>query len=360
MTSRNLEVVEIRPAMIIFTNPTHRFLTCPGRLIHPYFQVMESIWILAGRGDVSWISKYLKNIEKYSDGEDVFHAPYGHRMRRYGYNRSIFYGDDDEIDQFENCLIYLFEKPDTRHAVMTYWNPLFDRYGINTIDRPCNIAFHFMIREDKLDLTIMNRSNDIHWGLMNANVVQFSVILETAAMILGIPVGKQIHMIDSLHYYIDNPITDEILSKDYEFNVYDYVHSHPFDNHNNIYHYSSIAHGGMIAFLDSELKMFFDHEEKIWTKAQFPNIYLEHSFLNDGLILAYSFYKYKKADYESAAQVLLRLRADDLFVSCLEFLNRKSPDERTKAVIEATLFDRFNSKLSKFQIKEIQRYIERH
>ena len=85
-----------------------------------------------------------------------------------------------------------------------------DHVDVNTIDRPCNVSFFFLIRDGKLDLTISNRSNDVNLGLFNANIVQFSVILETMALLLGVPVGKQVHFINSLHYYTDDPITEEV------------------------------------------------------------------------------------------------------------------------------------------------------
>jgi thymidylate synthase len=365
--SRGLETIEIRPAMVIFTDPTKRFLTCPGRLIHPYFQVMESIWILAGRGDVAWISKYLKNIEKYSDGQLEFHAPYGYRMRKYGYHRDPYLMEysGHEFDQFENCLKYLQSDPNTRHAVMTFWNPDFDQFGIETIDRPCNITFHFLVRDGKLDLTIFNRSNDLHWGLMNANVVQFSVILETAAMILGIPVGNQIHMIDSLHYYTDNPITENVQSKEYDFNVYDYVSPLPFIFNDGGYFYTmhSANDDNLTDHLDDELKTFFKAEENIWKTGQPSTNSLDHSLLQDALSLAFSFYHYKRHNYEIAINALERVQADDIFISCLEFLNRvKFPgtDLAQKVLIEFLIYSRFKNSLSKFQIKEISKYINNH
>ena len=261
VVSRGMETKEIRPAMFIFNNPIERLLTCPGRLIHPFFQILESIWILGGRGDVKWISKYLKNMEKYSDGKEEFHAPYGIRMREYGSNRdSGLFVTPGPIDQFQNCYDYLNDDPETRHAVMSFWNPLFDHVDVNTIDRPCNITFHFLIRNGKLDLTIFNRSNDVHFGLFNANVVQFSVILETMAMLLGIPVGRQIHMINSLHYYTDNPLTEEVLDSNEEesnFSVYKYVNPHPFGLRNE----SGID---VWSLFNSCIRDFFRDEKKIW------------------------------------------------------------------------------------------------
>jgi len=79
----------------------------------------------------------------------------------------------------------------------------------------------FKIRRDKLHLTINNRSNDLHWGLPT-NIFQFSMLLDVMSYILMKDVGQQTHMIDSLHYYVDNPITNNILLRNESFNIYDF------------------------------------------------------------------------------------------------------------------------------------------
>ena len=323
VVSREMETKEIRPAMFIFNRPKERFLTCPGRNIHPFFQVLESIWILGGRGDVKWISKYLKNMEKYSDGKEEFHAPYGIRMREYGSNRNHGLFVIEPIDQFQNCYDYLSSDPETRHAVMSFWNPHFDHIDINTIDRPCNITFHFLIRNGKLDLTIFNRSNDVHWGLFNANVVQFSVILESMAMLLGIPVGKQIHMIDSLHYYTDNPLTKEILDNNKEesrFNVYEYVNPHHFGLRNE-------AGVDNWSLFNGCLDDFFRDEKLIREgKLNDASLYNDFSYLRDALYVARSFYFYKRKDYILAIDDICRVKANDIYVTCCEYLARDIDD----------------------------------
>ena len=354
VVSRGLETKEIRPAMFIFNNPRERFLTCPGRNIHPFFQILESIWILGGRGDVAWISKYLKNMEKYSDGQKEFHAPYGVRMRAYGSNRERACSDDFIIDQFEHCYRYLSENPDTRHAVMTFWHPNFDNYEIETIDRPCNVGLFFLIRDGKLDLTIFCRSNDVTWGLFNTNIVQFSVILESMALLLGVPVGKQIHMINSLHYYTDNPITEEVLSKNKEetnFNMYKYVRPHPFGLRNEA--------GVDTWFLfNSCLEDFFRDEEKIW-KGELLNdlLYNDFSYLRDSLYVARSFYFYKKiGDHARAIRDICEVKADDIFITTVEFLARKIDFE----IISEAVINRFQKRLPERSLNKILKYIREH
>ena len=353
VVSRGLETKEIRPAMFIFHNPRERFLTCPGRNIHSFFQILESIWILGGRGDVAWISKYLQNMEKYSDGKDQFHAPYGKRMRRVGDGRSFQYDNRGFHDQFEHCYRYLNKDPDTRHGIMVFWDPVLDFYKVETIDRPCNVSFFFLIRDGKLDLTISCRSNDINLGFFNANVVQFSVMLETMAMLLGVPVGKQIHFINSLHYYTDDPITEEVLSRNKEetdFNMYKYVRPHSFGLKNE-------AGIDPWYLFNSCLKDFFDDEKAIWEgKLSDKVLHNDFSYLRDGLCAARSFFFYKRKDHERSVRDISEVKADDLFITTAEFLARKIDFE----IIREAVVNRFQKRLPERSLNEILKYIKEH
>jgi len=346
---RGLPTKEIRPAMVIIKKPQERFLTCPGRLIHPYFQVMESIWILAGRGDLWFIRYYLRNMEKYADGRNEFHAPYGIRMRRSNRHRDMMFFRGVR-DQLWDCYRSLQKDSETRQAVMTYWNPALDHFQTVTNDRPCNIAFQFLIRDGKLDLTIFNRSNDLNWGLAHTNVVQFSVLLETMAMLLDIPVGNQIHMINSLHIYdYQGELTQRVLSAKYSFNVYENVYPLSFK--------MDLPDKFKLSALDQELKSFFRRERDI-RKGEFGDEDSELSFnyLQDALVLAKSFWYCKMESYDFAAEEISLLQADDLFVSCLEFVARKIGFEMARKIA----FDRFGERLSIETLNNILEYVEGH
>jgi len=334
VTSRNLKTKEIRPVMMVLGKPQERFLTCPGRKINSPFQVMESLWILGGRGDVSWISYYLKNIEQFSDGKPEFNAPYGIRMRYYNQHRSVEFVSP-YVDQFRNSFEYLNKDPETRHALMSFWNPNFDNRKNVTIDRPCNVTQHFLIRDGKLDLSIFCRSNDVHLGLFNANVVQFSVILEAMAMLLGISVGIQTHFIDSLHYYLDDPITERIFDKAKRaFNAYDHVTPLPFEM-------SFSEDKSRINSFYSELDDFFIIEKRIRNgNISEETNFFTFNFLNDAAALAKSFYYYKRKNYYLAMDYLSDIKADDIYISALEFIVRKTSEKEIDFVREL-LRDRF-------------------
>ena len=90
------------PFCVTFSHPTERVLFYPERDANPFFHLMESLWMLAGRNDVEWISKYNKKISDYSDNGKIFHGAYGHRWRNH------FKGGPKEFkDQLDHIFIRL-------------------------------------------------------------------------------------------------------------------------------------------------------------------------------------------------------------------------------------------------------------
>lgn len=217
----NEQTLEIRPSVLQFSRPINRMLFLNGRDINPFFLVVESLWILSGREEVYPLDVYNSRISNFSDDGMFFHAPYGKRLRSFGksfknetylYTRS--YEDEltksefVQVDQLRGIYDILKVNKDSRQAVASIWNPFTD-LNYKTKDIPCNDTLFFKIRDGKLNLTIANRSNDFHWGLPT-NLFQFSTILEIMAYTLGVRVGEQTHLSDSLHIYLDNPITERV------------------------------------------------------------------------------------------------------------------------------------------------------
>lgn len=202
---RGKRIKELRPAIFQFKNPLNRVTYLKGRVINPFFQLAEALWILAGRSDVEWLTDYNKSIGQFSDDGVYFNAPYGERLTYY--NKCDALGADwagKTIDQLLDVYRKIKADPDTRQAVAVIYNPVFDNASIKTKDRPCNLLLTFKLRNGELDLSVYNRSNDIHWGTFGANLCQFSTILEVMASWLQVKVGSYYQITDSLHMYLDD------------------------------------------------------------------------------------------------------------------------------------------------------------
>ena len=211
--TRNGWVLEFpTPFCVTYTHPTERVLFYPERDANPFFHLMESLWMLAGRNDVEWISKYNKRISDYSDNGKTFHGAYGHRWRNH------FRGGPKEFkDQLDQVMIRLHKFPNDRRAVVSMWDPNIDLVMHNDgKDYPCNTQIFFSKRGKVLNMTVINRSNDIVWGLFGANAVHMSMLQEYMAARTQSEVGTYIHFSNNAHAYLDTLEKIKDMQPDYE------------------------------------------------------------------------------------------------------------------------------------------------
>lgn len=187
-TSRVGDVYDFGPAYFEFSEPTDQLLTLRNRGFNPYFAIVEATWILCGKNSLSPLSTIIANYEKYSDDGKTLNGAYGFRMRKY-------FGQD----QLSQSINLLKSTPSSRRAVLTLYSPD-DLSRTNSLDIPCNTTVYLKIRDSKLDITILNRSNDLLMGIPY-NVFVFNCIQKYVAHHLNLDLGVQRHFTDSLHLY---------------------------------------------------------------------------------------------------------------------------------------------------------------
>jgi thymidylate synthase len=226
---------ELQPAIHHIYSPAKKLCSIPGRKANPFFNMAENLWIIAGRGNAEWVCSFNNKLKEFQldEGHVDFNAPYGRRIRfankhreeELTINKINFFNMKKipQVDQLLHCYLSLKSDPDSRQAVVSLWNPLIDYVVHETKDRPCNTTIYFKIRNGKLNMTVSNRSNDIHLGLYGVNFVQFAHIQEFMAASLNVGIGTYTHLSDSLHVYADSQHTDNINNSKYGFDIYDYV-----------------------------------------------------------------------------------------------------------------------------------------
>jgi hypothetical protein len=200
--SRNGPVITVSyPVITEYSRPLERVVFWPEREANPFFHLYESLWMLAGRNDLKPLVKFARNMERYSDDGETLHDAYGHRWR-YWFS----------MDQLEIIIGKLKKDPSDRRCVLTMWDPMID------LDRsgkavPCNLIATFQIVDEKLDLNIFCRSNDIIWGTYGTNCFHFSVLLEYMALEIGCCVGIMRQISINWHAYLDTYETLKSLHK---------------------------------------------------------------------------------------------------------------------------------------------------
>jgi len=178
--------------MVEFRRPYERVIFWHQRDANPTFHLFESLWMLAGRNDVSPLSYIVKGMSNFSDDGETFNGAYGHRwVHHFGTNQLI------------KIAVDLKESPDSRRQVLSMWDGHHD-LGLDSKDLPCNTHIYFSRNmEGALEMTVCNRSNDLVWGMLGANVVHFSVLHEFMAAAVGCKMGSYYHFTNNLHLYLD-------------------------------------------------------------------------------------------------------------------------------------------------------------
>lgn len=187
--SRNGPVIVFpEPVMTTYARPNERVLFWNKRDANPIFHLLEAIWMLAGRKDVKFPQLFNSTIGQFSDDGESFNAAYGYRWRHH-------FGFDQLVAVIET----LTADRNTRQAVMQIWEP--NDLRKSTKDKACNTQVFFEVRHDKLNMTVINRSNDIWWGCYGANAVHFSILHEFVAHAVGAELGVYRQFSHNLHLY---------------------------------------------------------------------------------------------------------------------------------------------------------------
>lgn len=197
--SRNGPVLVMpTPVVTEYQKPEQRVLFHPRRDCNHFFHLMESLWMLAGENDVTWLSQFSKNISNYADAGRM-HGAYGFRWRNHF-----------DVDQIRVVIKELRANPGSRRVVMGMWDPNVD-LGQSFKDHPCNTHLYFRMHGGRLDMTVCNRSNDMLWGAYGANAVHFSILQEFIARAVNAQVGVYYQISNNFHVYTEVPGVKDFL-----------------------------------------------------------------------------------------------------------------------------------------------------
>lgn len=198
--SRNGEVVR-SPGMVIttYTDPRQRVLFSEDRDCNHVFHLMEAIWMFSGGQDVQWLLQFNNGFGRYAEADGTMHGAYGYRWR----NHFL-------MDQIYGVLKTLSKDPYSRQAVIAMWDPTSDLEG-DWKDRPCNTHVYFDYCENKLNMTVCCRSNDMLWGAYGSNIVHFSMLHELIASGLDLHLGEYRQMSNNFHIYKGVGVNDRFL-----------------------------------------------------------------------------------------------------------------------------------------------------
>jgi hypothetical protein len=185
--SRNGKVVSFPDPLVVTTFfPWQRVLLCPRRRANPFLFLLDGLSILSRVNLVKPFANIVPRFKNYSDDGVTLRGHYGKRL----------------ADQIPTAIQMLREQMNSRRVTMAIWNPNED-LGTESRDIPCNVHVNLRVVDGGLDLTVFNRSNDLMWGLLGANIVQFSFLQEYIAQSLGLAIGRLHQISTNAHIYTD-------------------------------------------------------------------------------------------------------------------------------------------------------------
>jgi thymidylate synthase len=176
VSPRGSETIEARPLCLKINNPRQCVVKRPG--MSRAFMWAEQMLLVSGEHDTELLQRYSKR------GAEMLnhYGAYGPRIR-------------DQLPEITREL----RRGDSRRAMAYICRPDDLKYA-EELNMPCTLGYHFLIRNDKLELICYMRSWDLVWGLSYdiPNAVQLQMLV---AADLGLKLGPYSHVAGSGHVY---------------------------------------------------------------------------------------------------------------------------------------------------------------
>jgi len=301
--SRNGDVlVAPEPVITTYRQPKERVLFSPKRNANPFFHLMESLWMLAGRNDLEWPMFFNGRFQEYSDDGKIINGAYGYRWRH-----------RFQKDQLMVLVDHLKAEPNSRRAVLTMWDATTD-LGAQSRDFPCNTHVYFDLRGGVLNMTVCCRSNDLLWGAYGANVVHFSMLQEYLAGWLKVEVGEYRQFSNNFHLYLDILSESELTFLALDAEAYDEYRT-PHIRPQSIY--------------TSEISMDLWDQDLSWFLSDpYGDTEYAHAFFNGVVAPMYAAWHDRKHGYNSGILSAQAITAPDWRIACVGWINRAEQKKR--------------------------------
>jgi thymidylate synthase len=203
---RDQKIKEILNIGLEIKNPLSSLYKNEVRSSQMKYIAAELVYYFAGRNDLEYLLRYAKFWKDVANADGTVNSAYGYLL----FNKKNEHGKT----QWEWAYESLKKDSDTRQALMHFNMPVHQFDGNKDFVCTLNAIFH--IRDNKLDLTVMMRSNDAMLGLPT-DVAFFTMLQQQMLNLLKVPyptieLGKYTHLVNSMHLYERNfKIIDDML-----------------------------------------------------------------------------------------------------------------------------------------------------
>jgi thymidylate synthase len=189
VSPRGLKTLEIEDAWLILKDPNKSIVTLSERKIDLDYLEGEIAWYLSGSLQVEDIAKHSKFWNNIQNKDGTVNSNYGFLAMKEKHNGKT---------QYQWCVDRIKEDKDTRQAIINYNQPK-HKFEDNK-DFVCTIAQLFRVNDNKLDSTVLMRSNDMIRGL-TYDMPWFTLVQKQLAEETGYDLGVYKHYSASFHVY---------------------------------------------------------------------------------------------------------------------------------------------------------------
>lgn len=146
-----------------YTVPMPSYVSLKSRGVNLPFLLAEPAWILAGSNRASELTPFMKAYANFSDDGIFLAGAYGPKV----------------VDQFGYVVESLAADPDSRQAYMNIWR----ERPRGAKDIACTTGMQFLVRDDRLNMVVTMRSQDIVQGF-TYDVFTFSCVANAVRLLL--------------------------------------------------------------------------------------------------------------------------------------------------------------------------------
>ena len=165
-------------------NPLDNVINTPWRKWNENYAKREYNWYLSQNRSVVELKKYAPIWDSMHNGDNIVNSNYGYQWNRNG--------------QLLYVVQELLKNKETRRAVLTIYDGKDHREHL--YDTPCTLNIVFSIEDNKLNMSVLMRSNDIWFGFCNDQYC-FSCLQKDVANTLRLEVGWYFHFSADMHIY---------------------------------------------------------------------------------------------------------------------------------------------------------------
>ena len=171
-------------------NPIDNIITNKERKFNIEYAKAEWKWYLSGDRSINKLGEIYGKIppiwKRMADSKGDVNSNYGYQWER--------------NNQLDKVVDILRENTTTRRATIS----IYDGKEINDYNRdtPCTYAVQFTILDNKLNMSVYMRSNDLWYGFC-IDQYCFSMLQQHVAERLSMQVGSYYHHAHNLHLYND-------------------------------------------------------------------------------------------------------------------------------------------------------------